>query len=62
MAHREKIGVGVQVAARRLEVGIKRIYELLYSGKLAGAEKESGRWRIPSAAIEDRLRARTRAG
>jgi predicted site-specific integrase-resolvase len=50
--------VGVPAAARRLGVEIKRIYELLYSGKLAGAEKQNGRWRIPEAAIEARLRAR----
>lgn len=50
--------VGVQAAARRLGVEIKRIYELLYSGRLSGAEKQNGRWRIPEAAIEARMRAR----
>lgn len=50
--------VGVPAAARKLGVEVKRIYELLYSGRLIGAEKQNGRWRIPSAAIEARLRAR----
>lgn len=50
--------IGVPAAARKLGVEIKRVYELLYSGRLAGAEKQGGRWQIPSAAIEARLRAR----
>lgn len=53
--------VGVQAAARKLGVEIKRVYELLYSGRLAGAEKQNGRWRVPEAAIEARLRTRARS-
>jgi Helix-turn-helix domain len=49
---------GVPATARLLNVEVKRIYELLYSGRLLGAEKEGGRWRIPGKAIEARLRKR----
>jgi len=49
--------LSVRAAARSLGVGLKRVYELLYDGRLRGAEKKGGRWRIPITAIEDRLKA-----
>lgn len=42
-------------AAKRLGVGMPRIYALLYSGKLR-AVKHGTRWAIPEHAIEERLR------
>lgn len=44
-------------AARRLGVGLFYLYPLLWTGKLVG-EKVNGRWRIPVAVVEQRLRAR----
>jgi excisionase family DNA binding protein len=40
---------------RRLGVGIDATYKLIYSGKLP-AHKVDGRWRIPTNAVETRLR------
>jgi excisionase family DNA binding protein len=36
----------------------KYIRDLLYEGKLSGAQKQGREWRIPAAAVEARLRAR----
>jgi excisionase family DNA binding protein len=47
----------VPEAARQLGCTIKYIYDLCYSGRL-GAEKVVGRWRIPLAKIEARLKQR----
>lgn len=44
-------------AARRLGVGLDYLYKQLWTGKLTG-KKVNGRWRIPLAAIEERLRER----
>jgi excisionase family DNA binding protein len=44
-------------AARRLCVGLDYFYKLLWTGKLS-ATKVNGRWRIPQAAIEQRLKER----
>lgn len=44
-------------AARRLGVGLDYLYSLLWSGKLP-AKKTCGRWYIPAAAVEARLKAR----
>ncbi|HVB59185.1 MAG TPA: helix-turn-helix domain-containing protein [Candidatus Acidoferrales bacterium] len=41
-------------AAQRLNVGLQRLYVLLYSGKLR-AEKQGNRWMIPASAITERL-------
>ena len=41
-------------AAQRLNVGLQRLYVLLYSGKLR-AEKQGNRWMIPTSAITERL-------
>jgi excisionase family DNA binding protein len=47
----------VPEAARRLNCTIKYIYDMCYSGRL-GAKKVAGRWRIPLAEIEARLKQR----
>jgi excisionase family DNA binding protein len=44
-------------ACRILGVGLDFIYRLIYSGKLP-ARKVEKVWRIPSAAVEERLRRR----
>jgi excisionase family DNA binding protein len=44
-------------AARRLGVGLDYLYGLLWTGKLEG-QKEDRMWRIPAAAIEQRLKER----
>jgi excisionase family DNA binding protein len=44
-------------AAVRLGCGMKRLYELLYSQKIA-ASKRKGRWQIESETIEARLKER----
>lgn len=45
------------MAARRLCIGLDYFYKLLWTGKLP-ATKVNGRWRIPLAAIEQRLKER----
>jgi len=47
----------VPEAARRLNCTTKYIYDMCYSGRL-GAKKVVGRWRIPLAEIEARLKLR----
>jgi excisionase family DNA binding protein len=49
--------IGIAEAARRLEVTLKYIYDLVYSGKLP-AQKVGRTWRIPASAIEARLKQR----
>ena len=49
--------IGIAEAARRLNVTLKYIYDLVYSGKLT-AEKAGRTWRIPVSAIEARLKQR----
>jgi excisionase family DNA binding protein len=44
-------------AARRLGIGLDYLYALLWTGKLK-ARKIAGRWRIPVAEVEARLRRR----
>lgn len=41
-------------AAQKLNIGLQRLYVLLYSGKLR-AEKQGNRWLIPASAIAERL-------
>jgi len=41
-------------AAQRLNIGLQRLYVLLYSGKLR-ANKQGNRWMIPASAITERL-------
>jgi hypothetical protein len=41
--------------AVRLNVRHDEAYKLLQRGKLEGAEKINGRWRVPESAIEKRL-------
>ncbi|MGA8500001.1 MAG: helix-turn-helix domain-containing protein [Candidatus Sulfotelmatobacter sp.] len=44
-------------AARRLGVGLDYLYSLLWTGKLQG-RKAGKQWRIPTEAVEARLRQR----
>ena len=44
-------------AAQRLGVALSYLYSLIWTGRLE-AEKVNTRWRIPSAAVEQRLRQR----
>ena len=46
------------IAARRLGIGsLDYLYKQIWTGRLA-ARKVNGRWRIPSAAIERRMKER----
>jgi excisionase family DNA binding protein len=49
--------LSVSEAARKLGISLDGVYRLLYSGKLAGA-KTDGKWQIPTATVEERLRKR----
>jgi excisionase family DNA binding protein len=49
--------VGIAEAARKLNVTLKYIYDLVYSGRLP-AEKMGRTWRIPAEAVEARLKQR----
>jgi excisionase family DNA binding protein len=53
----EQLSVGQ--AARKLGISLDAVYRLLYSGKLEGS-KNDGKWHIPTATVEDRLRKRGR--
>ncbi len=48
-------------AAQRLGVRLDVVYALLWAGKLAGHRRD-GRWLIPLAGIEARLKARKKDG
>ena len=50
--------VSVPEAAKRLGFTLKYVYDLLYSGRLK-ADKQMGRWRIPTEEIEARLKIRS---
>jgi hypothetical protein len=54
--------VSVREAAIIRGVGLLRIYNLLWAGKLAGAVKEpnSDQWRIPRASLEHKPRGPVR--
>ena len=49
--------LSIPAAARRLGYTLKYVYDLVYSGRLK-AQKVAGRWQIPVAEIEARLRKR----
>jgi excisionase family DNA binding protein len=49
--------IGIAEAARKLNVTLKYVYDLVYSGKLR-AEKVARQWRIPVEAVEARLKQR----
>jgi excisionase family DNA binding protein len=53
----EAESVTVREAARRLGCGLKRIYDLVWSGQLE-AQKVNKQWRIPVKAIEERIKGR----
>ena len=54
---KSKEALNVRQAAAALGVGIHRLYELIWEGKLA-AERVDGVWSIPESAIRDRKRAK----
>jgi excisionase family DNA binding protein len=41
-------------AAQKLNIGMQRLYALLYSGKLRGT-KQGNRWAITAGAVAERL-------
>lgn len=47
-------------AARILGIRLDTLYQKLWAGKIP-ASKVDGRWRIPAAAVEARLKARQKA-
>ena len=47
----------VSQASRTLGITLDYVYRLIYSGKLV-ARKSEGRWLIPVADVESRLKAR----
>jgi excisionase family DNA binding protein len=49
--------LSVPAAARQLGFTLKYVYDLVYAGKLK-AQKVDGRWQIPIAEVEARLRKR----
>jgi len=49
--------VGVREAAKQLGVSIKFVYDLVWAGKLP-AQKTGKTWRIPTSAVEARLKQR----
>lgn len=53
----EKEFLSVPEAARKLGCTLGYVYDLLYAGRLK-AEKAAGRWQIPIAEVEARLRKR----
>jgi excisionase family DNA binding protein len=48
--------MSVSKTARKLGVTVDAVYRLLYSGRLAAARKQDGKWRIPAQAVQERLR------
>lgn len=50
--------LSVREAAQRLGCTRKFVFDLLYENRLTGAKKAGREWRIPVAAIEQRLRQR----
>ncbi len=49
--------LNVSETARQLGISLDGVYRLLYAGKLAGS-KCDGKWRIPVAIVDARLRKR----
>jgi predicted site-specific integrase-resolvase len=47
-------------AARRLNVDLNRLYNLLRLGRLAARKDERGEWRVSVSSVEDRLKMRER--
>jgi excisionase family DNA binding protein len=54
---KQKEILSVPAAARKLGFTLKYVYDLVYSGRLK-AQKVAGRWQIPVAEVEARLRKR----
>jgi excisionase family DNA binding protein len=53
-----KEDLSVPQTAQELKYTLKYVFDLLYAGKLEGARKVGGRWRIPFAAVEQWRRRR----
>jgi len=49
--------LSVPEAARELGCSLKWIYDLVHAGKMS-ATKVDGRWQIPAAAVQERLKRR----
>jgi excisionase family DNA binding protein len=48
----------VRQTAIQLGCTLKNVYDLLYAGRLQGAEKVGRIWRIPAEAVEARIKNR----
>ena len=48
----------VRESARRYGCTIKHLYDLIWSGRLVGARKVGGVWRIPKPVLQARVSAR----
>ena len=57
MNHRK--GLTARMAARRLNVSLHHLYELLWTEQLP-AKKKNGRWLIQESAIHKRLREKAK--
>ncbi len=57
MTHSKDKELSAIEAARRLRIGLDYLYSLLWTGKLQG-RKVGKRWRVPSDAVESRLKGR----
>jgi excisionase family DNA binding protein len=44
--------LSVRQTAQEANCTLKYVFDLLYAGKLEGASKVGGRWRIPSNTVE----------
>ena len=50
--------MSVREAAQRLGVTLDYLQRLLWANRLPGAQKERGRWAIPSAAVKEYVERR----
>jgi len=54
---RNEAFLSVPAAARKLGCTLRYVYDLVYAGRLK-ADKVEGRWKIPIAEVEARLKKR----
>ena len=52
-----KAELSVKQAAQVLRIGLVRVYQLVWAGQLPATRKD-GKWWIPIAAVQTRLKAR----
>jgi excisionase family DNA binding protein len=50
--------LGVSAAAKALNLTLDTVYRLIYAGRIDARKDDAGKWMIPHAAIEERLRQR----